>query len=340
MNPRATFADLLKGIAVLLMIQVHIVELFASPKIVESTAGEFLLFLGGPFVAPIFMIVFGYFIASSKKSTSSLIQRGISIFLVGILLNIALNINLLIHIYQGIFELNPLTYIFGVDILHFAGISLLIIALLRKILRRNMWFPIGFAVLFAFLAPFLQTFKTDNSIAMYVLSFFYGNSDWSYFPVFPWMAYPLIGMAVFQGKKHFSEIKILQKTSSQFVLGLCFAAFLIFTLNYGISIASNLPEYYHHGIIFFIWNVVFLLFYAFYLNQLNKKIENTIVVKYLYWLGKNVTAIYIIQWIIIGNTATEIYKTVDSPFVLLISFTGVLISSSLLTLGCYLKLKN
>ena len=67
MANRTQTADLLKGIAVILMIQVHIIELFANHTIFNSDYGKLLLFLGGPLVAPIFSILFGYFIASSKK---------------------------------------------------------------------------------------------------------------------------------------------------------------------------------------------------------------------------------------------------------------------------------
>ena len=65
-SSRIKTADLLKGIAAILMIQVHIIELFATNDISESTAGKFLLFLGGPAVAPVFIILLGYFIVESK----------------------------------------------------------------------------------------------------------------------------------------------------------------------------------------------------------------------------------------------------------------------------------
>ena len=91
MTNRSQTPDLLKGIAVVLMIQVHIVELFATPEIFESQMGKILLFLGGPLCAPIFMVIFGYYIAATKKTTSKLLARGVRIFLAGMLLNIGLN---------------------------------------------------------------------------------------------------------------------------------------------------------------------------------------------------------------------------------------------------------
>ncbi|MEI7897648.1 MAG: heparan-alpha-glucosaminide N-acetyltransferase domain-containing protein [bacterium] len=55
-------ADLLKGIAVLFMIQVHIMEQFASPDTCNSLIGKISMFLGGPPCAPVFLAVMGYFL--------------------------------------------------------------------------------------------------------------------------------------------------------------------------------------------------------------------------------------------------------------------------------------
>ena len=51
-NNRNGTADLLKGIAVLLMIQVHIMEQLAEYDLFNSRFGEISLFLGGPACAP------------------------------------------------------------------------------------------------------------------------------------------------------------------------------------------------------------------------------------------------------------------------------------------------
>src|ERR1035437_8992996 len=140
MMPRTQTADLLKGIAVLLMIQVHIIELFASEGIYNSSIGKVLLFLGGPPVAPVFMLIFGYFIAASKKTSGQLIVRGLKIIGLGMLLNFALNSNLIISVSKGLLKIDLLPYIFGVDILQFAGISIIIIAIFKKAIGKSVIF--------------------------------------------------------------------------------------------------------------------------------------------------------------------------------------------------------
>ena len=101
MERRTQTADVLKGIAVLLMIQVHIVELFATESFYQSSTGKILMFLGGPPVAPVFMAILGYFLLSVNKTSIQLVVRGIKIFILGMLLNLALNFNLFIKVNSG-----------------------------------------------------------------------------------------------------------------------------------------------------------------------------------------------------------------------------------------------
>ena len=78
--------------------------------------------------APIFMAVMGYFIAFSKKGLFLSVLRGIKLIVWGFALNIGLNLNLFYHIYNGTFQISPLEYLFGVDILFLAGLSVIFIA--------------------------------------------------------------------------------------------------------------------------------------------------------------------------------------------------------------------
>lgn len=65
------------------------------------------------------------------------------------------------------------------------------------------------------------------------------------------------------------------------------------------------------------------------INEVTQRIrEKNIILKSVKWLGKNVTLIYVIQWIIIGNIATEIYKTVSNPVYLIAWILGI-------TIVCY-----
>lgn len=324
---RTSTADLLKGIAAILMIQVHVIELFATHDIFKSNLGQLLLFLGGPAVAPVFMIIFGYFIAGSKKSTSQLILRGAKIIILGILLNLALNFNLILSVNKGLLEIDILPYIFGIDILALAGLSIMIIALLKKAFDKGFVLIIPFILISAFMGKFLLEYTAEQPFSQYVLSLFYGASWWSYFPLFPWLAYSLTGILFYKIQQNY-DLNSLNKPKIKIILGACFLLFLAITIQYAITISADLPSYYHHGLIFFLWVISFLFFYSFFINEIDKIFGSGILFLYLKWLGKNITIVYIIQWIIIGNIATEIYKTVSNPLHLLLWFASVLFISS------------
>ena len=334
LNRTQTF-DLLKGVAVLLMIQVHIVELFASDTISTSHVGKVLMFLGGAPVAPVFAFVLGYFLASSKKNKKQLIIRGVKLFVLGMLLNVALNFNLILSITKGLYKIDQLPYLLGVDILQFAGISIVLITLLKKIIEQSILFTITCCFVAAFLGHYLLNYIPDSEFLLYLSSLFYGSSKWSYFPLFPWLAYPLAGIAFYQIKHRF-DFSVLKDAKVLFPVSVLCVLFFVFTSKYAVSISSQLPLYYHHGIKFFLWTIVFLAFYGFFANEINKLIGNTIVLNYIKWLGRNVTAMYFIQWVIIGNIATEVYKTVSSPVSLVVAYVVILIVSSAL---CWMYLK-
>ncbi len=336
MNKRFEIADLLKGIAVLLMIQVHIIELFANVSVFDSKTGRFLLFLGGPFVAPVFLFLFGYFIAYSNQTNAQQIGRGFKIFFLGMLLNVALNFNLFVKHSASPIELDIFPYLFGADVLQCAGLSLIIITLLKKVFYKNNVLAIALILFSAFLGGFLLQYKTDFIFLKYLSAFLYGSTPWSYFPLFPWIGYIIIGMIFFKSKIDF---KILEKPIVKISICLLFIVFLFFTINYAVALSSNLQSYYHHGLMFFLWTMTFMAFYSFMINEVDILFGQSFIFKYLKWTGENVTAIYVIQWILIGNISTAIYKSIGNPIVLLLAFIGISLISSILAF-LYLQIKE
>jgi len=327
--------DLLKGIAVIFMIQVHIVELFASQYFFNSHIGKILLFLGGPPVAPIFLIAFGFFIAKSNKNMLQLFQRGFYILIVGLLLNIALNFNLITSVWRGRFDIDVMPYIFGVDILINAGIVLLIMAFIKYFIKDNVVFLIIIVAITAFLGGFMMNYTCEHGALQYILSVFYGTSRWSYFPIFPWLSYTMSGYIFFFLLKKLDFNKI-DTFNIKIISGISFLVFLFFTFNYAVDIASDLQNYYHHRLVFFLWVIAFAGFYGFFVNETEKLLGKSLIFRYIKWLGENVTLVYIIQWIIIGNIATEIFKTVLSEYSLMLWYVSILAATSIIA---YLLLK-
>ncbi|MBT3384138.1 MAG: DUF1624 domain-containing protein [Prolixibacteraceae bacterium] len=325
---RFSLPDLLKGLAVFFMIQIHITELFIDYAGRESLFGNLSMFFGGPFTAIIFMMVMGYFLAKSKKSPAKTILRGVKIFVVGLILNIGLNFNLLLKIKYAGWQFNPLEYIFGVDILYLAGLSVIFIALLKTMKKKQAWIAIVFVFLITGLTGFM------NEVLMvsernYILPFIGGTYSWAYFPLFPWLAYPLIGFAFF----HFEEKIMLFFTKQKVVSGIILAGIGVLIVSFfkwGINTTINLPAYYHHTFWFSLWAIGIIILWVVLLRFLLNKFPNTYAGNFLKWLGKNITLFYIIQWLIIGNISTAIYQT-QSIDKYLYWFGGIFAITGLLT---------
>jgi hypothetical protein len=189
-----------------------------------------------------------------------------------------------------------------------------------------------------FLGQFLLKFKPDAIILQYVTALFYGSTQWSYFPIFPWLTYPLVGLAFFiLTKKHGYTFQVALKT--RWLMALLCVVFLAFTMHVAILQSANLSFYYHHNGLFTLWAIVFIAFYVFYLNELLASLGHLMIFKFIKWLGKNVTLIYVLQWMIIGNIATSIYKAISNPYVLIGAYFGILLAVCVLSYAI-LKLKS
>jgi len=319
--------DILKGVAVILMIQVHIMELFADPQIYSSWIGRLSLFLGGPPAAPVFMAVMGYFVARSQKTRFKRVIRGLKLIGLGFLLNLGLNMHVLIRIFSGEIQLNPWNFIFGVDILFVAGLGIIIIALLRPLLRERVIAWLALALLVAAANPWLPVYSGQAGWLKYLQAYFWGYYSWSYFPVFPWMGYVLLGFSfsLLDKKYGLSEFSV----NTRFYSALILFVILAFTFTYGSKVSAILEIYYHHNLLYFIWASGFLLFWIILWDFLVQKFDAGLF-SYLRWVGKNVTSFYVFQWLLIGNTATAIYKT-QALWSLPLWFAGVLALSSIIT---------
>ncbi len=304
---RYPLPDLLKGLAVFLIVPVHILELFIDYAGRESLFGKTLLFLGGPIAVPVFMIVMGYFLAKNKKSFSVNFIRGIKVFVVGLLLNMGLNYHLLLKIKFADWQFNPLEYIFGVDILYFAGLSIMLIAFLKTLKKGQAWV----AIILVFLVIALTGFMNEKLMVTernYGLPFIGGTYSWSYFPLFPWLAYPLAGFAFFHFETEIVAFFKVKKLVSGIVLTGILATILYFSKS-GFETTINLPAYYHHTFWFSLWAFGIVILWAVFWRFILMKFPKTFAWDFFMWLGKNITLFYVIQWLIIGNISTAIYQT-------------------------------
>jgi uncharacterized membrane protein len=328
---RQPLPDLLKGLAVIFMVQVHIMELFATQDIYGSWIGRLSLFAGGPPAAPVFMVVMGYFAGISRKSYSQHLMRGAKLIGIGFLLNIGLNMHLFLKIIAGEIDLNPWEYIMGVDILFLAGLGILVIALVRKKFTDNIAIPVILILVITILPDLLPDKIVTVGWQRYLIAFLHGDYSWSYFPLIPWLSYPLTGYVLALINKRWPLLdRVPLKTKSMLLVAISIVLFS--SMPWAIGVSGNLERYYHHGIVFFLWVTAFLILWGELNELLISRLNHSVAIRYLKWVGKNVTAFYIIQWLLIGNIATGIYKSQDVLHIIL-WFCGILFITSILVLA-------
>jgi uncharacterized membrane protein len=311
-NSRLLSIDLARGLAVFFMIAVHTLEVFATQEVKNSVFGQIIEFLGGPPAAPVFMTLMGFsFIYSSKSELEPKLMRGFKIFLSGYTLNILRGVvPFMVSTYLKtdvsktlpLEKINEFTILTIVDILQFAGIALMIMALIQEF-KINKYIILLAALVICLISPFLWGFKFNLPVIDQILELFWGDEPIKFsfidnkisFPVFPWLSFPLMGMFLGETIKNSKD----QGLSFKY-----FGIIGIIVMVIGLVISFTNPDYhfndYYHsrqgGMIFMCGLVVFWL----YLTKLIlDKVPMNKLFELLFTWSNGVTNIYFVQWIII-----------------------------------------
>ncbi len=307
---RLNGVDLARGLAVLFMIMVHVLEVYANNSVKTSVFGEIILFLGGPPAAPVFMMLMGLsFAYSKKKDIRTNIIRGLKVFISGYILNLlrgVLPVFLIKFIDPNVLngmtpeQTNLLNIFLVADILQFAGIALIIISILRE-LKVNIFILIGIAFTVSLVSAFLWGTYTSLPVLSHLLDLFVGDKPISgfaenliSFPVFPWITFPLIGMVV--GEIFSKSENISKSHRNAGIFG-----FVIMVIGLGIVFINpeyHMNDYYHSRQGFMIFMSGFVLLWLYFCHILTSKIPANIIFGTIYIWSKFVTPIYFIQWIL------------------------------------------
>lgn len=353
-NNRLLSIDLARGLAVFFMIAVHTLEVFANQEVKNSLFGQIIEFLGGPPAAPVFMTLMGFsFIYSRKSELKPKLFRGFKIFLSGYILNIIRGVipfNLATYFKMDIAKtfpiekLNEYNILTIVDILQFAGIALMIMAIIQE-LKINKFIILIFALLISMVSPFLWGIQLNIPIIDFVLDLFWGDQHIGFsfvdnkiaFPVFPWLTFPLLGMFLGETMKNSID---QNRTFRHFGIG-GFIVLVIGTVISSFNIDYHFNDYYHsrQGAMLFMCG--FVVFWI-YLSQLAiEKIPTNKLFSILFNWSNGVTNIYFVQWIIIiWSIAFMGINNSSYLTVILLILTFVIISHFANKLIIYFRQKN
>ncbi len=301
-NARIYSYDIMRGLAIVFMILIHVMHVYAIPEVEGSVVGYIIEFMGGPPAAPTFMMLMGiFFIYSNKGTTRMSISRGFNILLVAVVLNLVRGV----IPYYFLTEIKGVSLselgryftleflIFEVDILTFAGLSYMFMAILYHFFKKPVYW-LAFAIIIAFGSPLLWQIKASSATAQYALNMLWGDEYLSTFPMFPWLTFPLIGMVIGRWLEDSTDQKAtinkMGKMSVFFmVIGL--ALILLDT-----DIFYN--AYGKMGIGAIIAIVGFVFFWQWLITKIYKASSRALNTGFLMFLSKNTLTVYFVHWVI------------------------------------------
>ena len=320
--------DWARGLAVLFMILVHVkLELPGFPF--ANLYSKVLEFVGSPLAAPTFMILLGAGIAYSKnKEPKKLAKHGLGLFILHYVLNFAAFglpcLIMLVRTGNAVYREDFFNYLFGVDILAFAGLTFLFFALKEK-LRLESVHVVFAALVLAFL-NYLLTWAMNNFWSGPVPGLFVRADEYSYFPFLSWIGYPVMGYIFGRHLIRCTDKKRFYKYLFAFS-ALIAATITLGSLKYGFDIWSmhfGPEDYYYQDFIQYILVGGICFTWISVLYALSGIKIFGFAGKLLARWSRNVTTMYCAQWLIIGWFAilTPLYFPVD-PLVNFI--TGIVV---------------
>ena len=341
---RYNFLDIAKAISILGMVYTHILEEFlryVSPSFQASWFSFFnhirSIFIG----ATGFMLIMGLSVHCSRKnSVRGFLKKGLNLMIWGLLLNIARNLAYAICI--GITRPASLILLFmDENIFFFAGLTMWAFALLVKLKTKPWQFPviaIVISLIGTVITPYLPHFSrlgtwiyfTSGHIDAIVgthfdvlkaafTELFYDSCGYDGFPFFTWFFYPACGYFLGYYMVRCEDINSLMKKSFLVALPcLIIAIFLNSSFHLG-NIVFNFTKYEElgfsgicataHSQNFFDSILILLGAVTFFcvLHFVFSKAQTFNAV--CSHIAKQLTHIYVAQWIIISNLDTIFMKS-------------------------------
>jgi uncharacterized membrane protein len=248
-HSRLTFIDLLRGWALLVMIEVHVFNAFLMPNFRVTSWFHVLNFING-LVAPSFIFISGFvFLLASQKKLESFRLFGFAFWKqlgrIGLIWIVGYSLHLPFFSFQrAIKEATETQWLsfYQSDVLQCIAFGLLILFFSRLIIRNDLAYRI-FLLSSGLLVVLTTMFLWDidfNTLIPAPLAAYLNGKHYSLFPLFPWMAFMLFGGYFASGYIQARE----QQKEKDFILRFALIGAILFTV---CLIEGELPVHIHIG---------------------------------------------------------------------------------------------
>lgn len=185
-----------------------------------------------------------------------------------------------------------------IDILHFAGMTFLIVALMKK-LKWNVWKMLAFALILQGLGTlFIDSFNSSSKPIQYIFGLLFYTNEYISFPTTLWLIYPILGIC-------FAQLLQNVRDKHIFYRKLCLVSIInLFIISIGTkALGYNMTDYFvdhyfQQNIFSTLW-IISIVGIAISVCYLISKFLKGKILNGIKYTSTNLNTIYIIQWLLI-----------------------------------------
>lgn len=295
--------DVARGVGALGMVAVHVLLLYGHSAANHSIYGATVRLMGGPPAAPLFLFLMGASLAFSRRTALRQgLRRGFTLLALAYLLNLLrgtlpafLGLRLGLITPRDLAFHTPADLFWIVDLLHCAGLSLLLLTAVQRFLPRPwMWVVLAAAV--AIGSPVMWGQMSGWPPLDRWLTLLWGTGDTVQFPLLPWVSYPLAGMAFGVWLAASVDRDAVYRCAAAVGAMVFFVGVLLIM----IRPAFHLGDYFRSGPGAVFAFTGFVLAWLSVCHWLVRRLRQNAPFRLLSYWGRHITAFYFVHWVILG----------------------------------------
>ena len=334
--------DLARAVIIFCLALIHCtIECTSDEGLTSGIPYLFDTIIGGPFSAPMYMFVMGIGMVYTRKNTPlHYFNRGVKIFSAGYVLNICrfLIPYLIGYAITGEHEkyIEPLMYkVLGNDILTFAGLAMMILALFIK-LKLSYVVMVVVGTLMAIVGTFLNGVDVVSPLGNIFLGYLVGTEDaagmvLSDFPIFNWMLFPICGYVFGSVLKKVKDKKLFYLVVS---LPAIIIAIIYFTYGvyHEVGMFGEGQNCYYHMIFSDVLASLSLTIGMIGVYYAVSKILPQKLLNVACGISENITSVYCVHWILVSFVVNVLIYTVRGsqelpPWIVMILGSAISVAS-------------